>query len=720
MNSGLGSNPKAFRVKNAVLGAASTFAVIVNLTATSAYAADEASSAESAAADAEASETITVTGARSNLTAEKERLQKIPGTVSIVDNADVEKGRAANLEDVLAYQPGVFAVATGGNGANLVSIRGSGINIFYGGYARGIRYLYDGASISGPGGTQETFLTPSSVSYTEVLNGSNAFSYGALALGGAINFVTSSGRTAPGLNVGIEGGSYGYRKYQASYGGVTADGATDYYIGASRNERDGYQEHTRNSARDVTLNFGHQFSDRLKVQLIVKYREEKYFNGGNLTLEQIRNDPRHISPSVYGRKNWSALAIGKIDYTIDDKSRLELSFSANKFNLDNGLEAAWYNDWPSLYLTPQLRYLREGDTIFGLKSDTSIILTQTRLEDGDTYGGSRVNGQKVFTYHGGYSGSRDTSLAISNELHLSDDASITSGLSLVEALRDIRVVETLNPNTTTYPDRVRYDKWYVVPRLGASWKPIPQLQLFTSLGRSIDAPVTWGIGPRNTAQGVYVRSVLPQKGLTVEAGARANTGVFEGSLTLYRTWLHDEIHSIVVTPATATAEAVTDTVNASPTIHQGIEAALTVALWKGDSGDSVNLRQAYTYSDFYFRNDSDLGNNKLPGLPPHSYQAQLEWKSAAGFYAGADLRAISGYYADYTNSLKVPSYAIWGLRAGYERPDGQWKIYVDLKNLGNKHYAAAGSASYDYRGADAAVFWPGDGRSVFAGIAFHL
>ncbi|CAB1214271.1 TonB-dependent receptor family protein [Acinetobacter bouvetii] len=663
---------------------------------------------------------VVVTGGkRDTAQTAKTKLNKIPGTTSVVAAAEVEKGRAANLEDVLSYQAGVFAAATGGNGANFVSIRGSGINTFYGGYARGIKYLYDGTSITGPGGTQETLLTPTAVNYTEVINGSNAFAYGATALGGAIQFTTHTGRSSPGTYIGLEGGSFDYRKYFLSHGGVSDDRKTDYYIAVSKNEREGFQEQTPVDGKDIVFNIGHNFSDDVKGRFIVRYREEEFYNGGYLTLAKIKEDPTQKGSTVYGRDHWSGLAVGKLDYFIDDHSKLELSLGYNKFDLDNGLSSSWYNDWPSTYITPTIRYLRDNDKLFGLPSDTSVVLTQTYLSGG-TDGRNRVGNQKFQTYHADYTGSRDTAFAITNDLHLNDKTTLTTGLSAVEALRNIKIDQAEVPNTSGNPSHVSYDEWYLAPRLGLSYKLTPEVQFFTSLGRSIDAPVTWGIGPSVGANGAYLRDVRPQEGTTGELGVRINSEKLDGTLAVYRTWLEDEIHNIVVTPATTTAPAVTANFNASKTIHQGVEASLAAKLWESQKGSTVNLRQSYTFNDFFFKGDSDLGKNELPGLPRHSYQAELEWKNTQGYYVGVDLRAVSSYYVDYKNTFKAPSYEILGLRAGYEEPNQKWKVYVDLKNLTDEHYVATASSSYNYRGSDAAVFWPGDGRSVFIGTGFRF
>ncbi|WP_256349665.1 TonB-dependent receptor plug domain-containing protein [Pseudomonas sp. P7758] len=124
--------------------------------------------------------TVVVTGAEATEAQKAEKqLSKVPGKTAVIDNRKIEQGRAANAEDVLALQPGVFAQATSGSGANKISIRGSGLNTFYQGYVLGIKFLYDGLPLTGPGGTQEDMLDMASVDHTEVLYGANAFRYSA-------------------------------------------------------------------------------------------------------------------------------------------------------------------------------------------------------------------------------------------------------------------------------------------------------------------------------------------------------------------------------------------------------------------------------------------------------------------------------------------------------------------------------------------------------------
>jgi iron complex outermembrane receptor protein len=642
----------------------------------------------------------------------RKKLREVAGNTSVVDSAQVERGRASNAEDWLAFQPGVFAQATSGNGANKISIRGSGLNTFYQGYSLGIKYLYDGLPITGPGGTQEDLLTLSAVNYTEVLRGANAFSYTALALGGAINFTTHTGYSQPGIYGRLEAGSFGYRKYQLSVGDTTDN--ADYYLSVLRNEREGFQDNTPNEGKDFIGNFGYRFNERLDTRLIVRYRKEQLENGSTLTKAQLQNDPSFSRLRAGRLKEGTTFIASKTSYTFDDDSQFEFGLAYNDYPLHNGWKySATPQDWRSTDTSLSLRYLRVGDHLFGRPSNTTLSFSNT-YQKGDVHGYNRSDGS--LRQYTDYTGTRDTVFAASNETALTDRFRLSSGLSLVNIVRDVRIKYTTLPNDTSFPLEVDYNKWDVAPRLGFLYQYNPAVQVFGNLSRSIDPPVTWYYA--STGNG-YARPLKPQKGTTLELGVRGSSGIFDSSLTVYRTKVKDELLSVTIIPATATSDAVVANSNASPTIHQGVEASLSSKLWESNGGSNVALRQAYTFNDFHYQNDKIFGHKQLPGLPRHVYQAELQYQHTSGFYASLNLRAASGYYVDFANTLKAPAYNIWGAKVGYESPGKRWSIFLDARNLTDKHYATATSTAYDLKGQDGAYFFPGDGFGVTAGISYR-
>ncbi|MBD1552607.1 TonB-dependent receptor [Pseudomonas sp. C2L12B] len=662
--------------------------------------------------------TVVVQGSDNAEQAEaKATLAKVAGNTALIDNAKVEQGRDANAEDVLALQPGIFAQATSGTTANKVSIRGSGLGVFYGGNSLGIKYLYDGLPVTGVAGTHEDQLNLVGVDHTEVLYGGNAFTYTATALGGAINFVSKTGYTDPGTTLKFEAGSYGYRKREISTGGVV--GAVDYHLTAVSDERDGFQDDTPNHHRYYVGNVGYYFNDKLDTRFFIRFGQGSLYNGGTLTRRQLKDDSRQ-GGAVSKRSATGTTVIGnKTTYTLDDGSTLEFGLQHNRYPLEVSYNTTTPSLWRYSDINSSVRYLRKGDTLFGKPSDTTVAVSDVRLVKGSAryYSGEANN--RTYTEKARYDNSRDTVFAIGNELEVADNVWLVSGVSFVNIVRDVSFPYRISVDASHDRESVSYNKWFTAPRLGFRYQFNPELQLFGNVTRSIDGPAVWNYEGGN----VGTRYVMPraaQQGTTAELGLRGQHGIFDGSLAVYRSWIKDEILSTVIEPATSTTAEVIGWSNASPTIHQGIEAGLNARLWQGNHGDVLSLRQALTLSRYYYRHDADFGGNKLPGLPETVYQAELQYQQHSGFYIGLNLRSTSSYYADYANTLKAPAYTLLGMKLGYEAPSKRWSVYLDLRNLTDKKYVTAVSNSYDLKGADAAVFYPGDGFSAYGGVSYHF
>lgn len=676
-------------------------------------------------------------------------VEKIPGTASVVDVSDVRRGRAANAEDLLALLPGVYAQATSGASANKISIRGSGLNTFYQGYSLGTKYLYDGQPVTGPGGTQEELLAASGLSHVEILNGPNAFQYASTSLGGAINFVTHTGRTAPGAEVRLEAGDFGYRRAEATFGGFS--GATDYFVGAIHTERKGFQINTPNNGDTLIVNLGHRFNERLDTRLILRYQREEVHNGSTLTQEQIDQDPSQNNTVGFARpalvlpdsgtppltlargaqsarrKEGTTVVASKTSVAIDADSRLEVGFSNTNYPLANGwLYSLTPQDWRSNDFNTTLRYTR-SDELFGLPLSTTGILSDTRLTFGDVHGYNdpRNGTPRTLAQYTEFSGSRDTVFAIAGELEVVPrHLWLTAGLSYAELDRDVRILFTTgvsNPTTNPagYPQSVSYVDRSFLPRVGIRYAVNEKIQLFSSVSKAVDAPVTWQMGSTGNP---YVRPLRPQEATTVEAGIRGQALFLEGSLTLYRAWLDHELLT-VRDPAFPVSDprGVINT-NASPTIHQGIEAALTSRLWTSAGNDRtrLSLRQAYTFNDFYFEGDPSWKKNQLPSIPEHTYQAELLFDHESGFYTAVTTRFASSYFIDFANSVSADDYIIFGAKVGYKV--GRWSAFVDLRNLTDEHYATAANTVPNANGnaRTAANFYPGDTFNVIGGVTVRF
>ncbi len=122
-------------------------------------------------------------------------IERTPGGVALVPDTAFKSGPANTIKDILGWVPGVIAQTRWGPDGR-ISIRGSGLT-------RGLRQsrhqscTWTAFPSTPPDGLADLFeVDPTAYRYVEVYKGANALRYGANALGGAINFVTPTGRDA--------------------------------------------------------------------------------------------------------------------------------------------------------------------------------------------------------------------------------------------------------------------------------------------------------------------------------------------------------------------------------------------------------------------------------------------------------------------------------------------------------------------------------------------
>ncbi|QXH49756.1 TonB-dependent receptor [Pseudomonas fakonensis] len=661
-----------------------------------------------AATSVELGQVLITDEAQDELADAAERLREVPGASNLVDMQRVGQGRVASNQDVLAYQPGVFAQSAGNDGIKL-SIRGSGINRAPGAHGSGVYTMFDGLPLTGPGGTPYELFEPLWLSRAEVLRGANGFDQGSLALGGAINYITHTGYDAAPLQVRYEAGSRGYQKRQVSSGQVL--GNLDYYVALTDSEYDGYQDHSSGSSKGIAANLGYRFNANLQTRFYLRYRETENDLAGRLTKAQIKHDPRAANPGYLSRNDrrpqpGSTWVGNKTTFFLDDDSRLEAGLVYHDYPMDLR-EGAMRLKVAYTDVSGTLNYFRRS-TLLGHESKTTVGWRTTKhLPNSGASQFSRVNDivgerRRDFSYQGS-----DTVLHVGNDLELVDNLWLTTGMAAIYTRRESDV---------SYPaqgGKVSQHDWDFAPRVGLRYDIRPDLQLYGNLSRSVEPPHPWSLiwsAPTQT-QPIEMRN---QTATTLELGARGDSMIGRWDLAWYYAQVRHELLAVELAPG------ITGEYNSSPTVHQGVEAGLDSTLWERSGTGKLSLRQAYTFSDFHYRDDDTFGDNRLPGIPMHYYQAELRYDWPSGFYAGVNTQMASKVQTDYANSYHADAYALLGARLGWDSPKQDWQTWLDLRNLTNQRYAATVTPGYNDRGLDVARSTPGEGFGVYAGVSYSF
>ena len=662
----------------------------------------------------------------------QESVRRVPGATNVVDMNTVSQGRVATNEDVFRYQPGIYAKAANNEGAK-ISIRGSGLNRAPGSHASGLFETLDGLPLTGPGGTPYELKEPLWLSHVEVLRGANGFDRGSLALGGAVNYVTHTGHDAPRLRLRYEAGSHGYAKREISSGQVLGD--LDYYLSLTDSSYDGFQDQSRGSSKGIAANVGYRFSPDLQTRFFFRYRETDNDTPGRLTRDQIRHAPRAANALNLARDSkrlqpGSTWLGNTTTLYLDDDTRIETGLVYHDYPMDlregtNRLQVA-YTDISGTfkYIRNHMLFDRQSITTLGLRSTKGLPNNggseHVRVPAGNTAGYPVGTKTRDYSYLGS-----DSVLQLSNELELSPDLWLTTSVAAIYTRRETSVSYPRTDELTST------HAWDYASRLGLRYDITPETQIYGNLSRSVEPPHAWSMiwgSNRYFAAGSGAATGLQRAGVkldnqtatTLELGGKGEAWFGRWDMGWYYSQVRHELLTVETQAATATTSSVVAESNASPTIHQGIELGLDSPLWDGGARGRLALRQAYTWSDFRYRDDDRFGDNRLPGLPEHYYQAELRYTHPTGFYAGVNTEHASRMAVDYANSFHADAYTLLGATLGYDSPDKQWQTWLDLRNLANKRYASTVTPGYDDGGQDLARSTPGDGRGVYAGVSWSL
>ncbi|MBR1198764.1 TonB-dependent receptor [Bradyrhizobium sp. AUGA SZCCT0240] len=632
-------------------------------------------------------------------------IQQTPGGVALVPAEAYRNSTVANtIKDVLDYVPGVFAQPKWGDDTRL-SIRGSGLSRNF--HLRGVQLYMDGIPINtadGYGDFQE--IDPTAYKYVEVFKGGNALRFGANSLGGAINFVTPTGRDPFVNGVSVDGGAFGFRRLQANAGG--ANGPWDGFVTASTQAADGFRDHSNGSATRVSGNVGYQFSPDFETRFYVNANQVRQRIPGTVTKASALTSPETAAPN---------------NILMDQQRNIDTVRLANKTTIrfedtivDFGVFGVDRHLMHPIFQWLDYRYKDYGG--FARVTDDrniggyrNVLVAGVNVINGsiDNQQFANIAGQKGALLSSSVDKSQNTSVYIQDSFYFLPNVAAVAGTQFLYATRDRRD-RFLNDGDQS--GRTEFNLWS--PKAGLLWDIDPTWQAYANISRSAEVP---SFGESANVPGVAVipfTSIRPQRATTYEIGTRGRRPDLTWELTGYRADIKDELLCLY------SAFGNCNVTNANRTYHQGIEAGLGAAVVKGlfvpgSAPDKVWVNLAYTFNDFRFDNDPVFGNNQLPGAPRHYLRAELLYKHPTGIYVGPNVEWVpESYYVDSANTLKTSAYAIVGLKAGVDN-GGTYSMYIEARNIANKAYISSASIT-DRANPNLPLFEPGTGRAVYAGV----
>jgi len=633
-------------------------------------------------------------------------LARTPGGTEVIDAERYLTGRASTLADTFFLSPGVFAQPRFGSDEARISIRGSGLQRTY--HGRGIRVLQDGVPLNfADGAFDMQSLEATAADYINVWRGANALAYGSSTLGGAIDYVSKTGRTAPGGFARIEAGSWGY--VRATLAGGTSRGALDGYASFTEQQQNGFRDHADQDNQRLFANAGLRLSDHAETRLYITAIRADSELPGTLTKTELKANPSQADNSFFGAVRYN----NKRDY--------DLLRVANKTSAQTGdtlweASAAWtYKDLDHP-ITPFAGVfdVLTHDLLLGVAAtNTSDLIdhdNRVRAGVNFTRGESKNSTYQNVLGSRGALTARSEQTSTNAEFFIEDQFTLGRGFT---AVLGTTAAYNTRENDQQIGTAASYDRDYdhVSPKLGLRWDG-RDVQVYTNVSSSYEPPSAGETG------GAVANDA--QTAVTVELGTRGVRGPVRWDASVYAARIDGEFLSL-----NDAFGAPLGTINADQTTHEGVELASEIDVlgqsWHDQPENRLVLRGAWTYGRFKFDDDAVYGNNTLAGLPPHLIRAELLWENAVGWYAGPTLEWVPvKSYVDFENTLAADPYALLGFKFGRRVEKGlSW--FVEAKNLFDQAYAATHDVIAVAPLGDATrAFYPGDGRGFYAGVEYRF
>ena len=626
-------------------------------------------------------------------------------SVSVVGKDEIQNAtQLLAMDEVLAGVPGLYMQNRYNFSQDLrVSLRGFGARSAFG--IRGIKVIVDGIPETLPDGQAGVdSIDLGSASRIEVIRGPSSSNFGN-ASGGVIAIETETG-TDPGfVQTTIATGDLGYSKFQLKSGGKTEN--MNYLINFSKQELDGYREHSVSEGSLMNAKFGFNLSEIDRLKLSLNYTDQpKSQDPGGINLSQVNTDrksarDRNLSYDsgeslnqkriglVYERDHSSGLLTVRNFYVTRDFSNKLPFKNGGSVNIDRefygfGMQYQFGESLPENFsLTTGFDIDRQDDDRKRFNNDSGKL------------GSMSFDQQEKVSSNGLFVQSR----------YDMGNFSISSGIRYDEVKFDITDRFLSNGDDS---GEIEFDA--VSPSFGLNYV-MDNGSIFASISSSFETPTTTELANPDTSGG-FNALLKPQEANNIEIGYKSIKNDIYREIAVFNIDLNDELvpYELEEFPGRTFYS------NVGKSSRKGIE---TLVSWSVKP--NLTLDASYTYSDFSFdsfidKNNKDFSGSKLPGLPESFAYFGIRFENENGLNMNFNLNYSGDLFANNANSVKVQAYTVSNFRLSYNISKRNWKIlpYLGINNIFDTEF----SSNIRINAFGSRYYEPAPERNSYLGITF--
>ncbi|CAD9226377.1 TonB-dependent receptor [Burkholderia cenocepacia] len=663
-------------------------------------------------------------------------LLKVPANVQSVRAAELDAQHRATLTDFFAANlPSVTISDAQGNPYQAdVNYRGFTASPLLG-TPQGLSVFVDGVRVNEPFGDVVNWdiLPTQAIDRVQLIPGSNPV-YGLNTLGGALAITTKNGRSNPGGEAEVSGGSWGRKTASVEQGGAIGSNL-DYYATANVANDGGWADHNASRVRqafgklrytdaDTTLSIAAGGADNTLsgTQTIPRsfldnrkqaytYPDRNRNSAGYLTLSGERFFGEHIelSGNAYYRhlRNTNTSSNNNTDYgSVDEDGTID---TVQGSNAQSTIVTDSYGGSVQLTLLGKLGGMANR-LVAGVSADVANSSYVASSQDASFTDARAAIGIGDFV--------PQTSAKTRNAnvgVYLSDALSLTPHWTLTLSGRYDWSKAQIGDESGVQP---LLDGSHVFsrfnPAVGLNWNPVPGFTAYATYNEGMRSPTAIELACADPAAPCSLPNdfiadpaLKPVISKTFEAGMRGRIGAATTwSAAAYRTTLTDDIQ-FISSPASAQGYFR----NVGDTRRQGIELAGRTRV------GPLGVGLSYSYVDATYRSSwtehspansaADANGNvtvkpgdRIPGIPAHTVKLRLDYAATPAWDIGANVTWRGGVYArgDENNgdvNGRIAGYVLVDLDMRY-RITKRFEVFASVTNLLDKRYASFGALGQNF------------------------
>lgn len=647
-----------------------------------------------------------------------------PSNIGVIKGDEVDAAHTENIQQMLQSIPGITTTFSSGDSLK-IHIRGIE-NQVYMGEKPGVAVVIDGVPVFERTGSVN--IDMDNIESIKVIKGGASYLFGDDALSGAVIITTKRGAGYKGFTLGAERGSFGYYKGLAR-AGFASDNANG-HVQVSRRETDGYYDDSASKADylngklqyyldDVSdLAFGFELSDR-----------NKNSHGAVRGVDAAENDPK--SEDIYSYNDYAnhfdvQLAKYFVTYNRDINANDNLMVNLYSFSDDTQFLSAFDSIDPRLYKNLNDYHQVQN----GLKTEYR--------SGGERFAWLAAADLRANSYENDVEANIDLydrrgTLTATAGTPLSDDTTDEAVQAVYGELK-YRVSNPLVMTLNGRYDHIAYDytsnlsaldldKSFNVTswRLGANYALAENRDLYANVSTGFRAPSVTQLftGDIDPTGGTDSNPDLePEHAINKEIGIRSRTELFgaptEVDVAVFQV---DRTDYIMKTSGQYSETDGTNDMydNIGGVRNRGLELAINSTV-----SPKFAWNVAYTYIDAKFTQYDNfnllLGNrygrtglvdcavldpansyciehynnegNEVPRVPKHHLNLSASYRPAASWKLTGEVDAISSYFADEINRVKIGGHATFNLLANYDRKIGgsDWSFFARVDNVFDRDF----------------------------------